>query len=827
LVFGFYLKGDFLRLFLSLLLLLLTFPDALNAAQPSASLLNPDSQASAKTAAQGSDNKISPPEAKSPTFPDLSEVSPRASELMQKAEDTRKIISSSTKILIQKKEIDAVEAHQQKLRDLILIISSSANWDITQLYDANILLRKENKRLQDLVSKFSSELSVLESNQSAWEKRRTYWRDWSVFLKADANKALMESFDAAHKTIQTIIEDLDGAATGLLAIQERASWLLDENIRLNQIVETAFSDQRNNIFKKTENSFFSTDFYARFNTFFWLSLWNNFGDFQDAFDSRSLRLVAIKTLIFFVCVFLVLSLKAIPKVRQERPFLLNHPLALGIFLAEVLPIMFFDQPTGLARDLAWTLLVFSASILISGSLNIRLRASVICFLAALVTVPGLLKMVPLPNPLFRIYWASTTLTGTFLFLRWERQLRSRILPRKWIFTGFMRVGAFVAALATVSQVAGYVNFFETLLITSLRIVFIIAGLSLFLQINSTMMLLLEHSLIANMAFISRYGKELAAKIESIVKITLWGLAFFSLLSVLGLYSSTGQAFQALLQSQMTIGNLTLTPLVILLAVLVLYLSSFISWFLRGVLDSEVFPHLQVDRGAGQSITKLLNYFMILIGILISMGVIGIDLKSFAVMGGALGVGIGFGMQDIVNNFISGLILLFERPIRVGDRIDAGSQIGIVQKIGLRSTIVETLDQAQLIIPNSQLISEKVTNWTHSGTVARLKISVGVAYGSDMDLVFDTLTAAALANPHVLKDPKPVALLKEFGDSSLNLELRVWLADVNKNRIAQSEISREILRRFDEAGIDIPFPQRDVRLRHPEAGRSMEMTPETK
>ena len=265
---------------------------------------------------------------------------------------------------------------------------------------------------------------------------------------------------------------------------------------------------------------------------------------------------------------------------------------------------------------------------------------------------------------------------------------------------------------------------------------------------------------------------------------------------------------------------------ILLAVLVLYLSSFISWIFRGILESEVFPHMQVDRGAGQSVTKLLHYFLILIGVLFSMGVLGIDLKSFAVMGGALGVGIGFGMQDIVNNFISGLILLFERPIRVGDRIDAGEQLGIVKKIGLRSTVVETLDQAELIIPNSKLVSEKVTNWTHSGTVARLKISVGVAYGSDMDIVSDMLIEAALANPHVLKVPKPVALLKDFGDSSLNLELHVWLSDVNKNRFAQNEILREILRRFGEAGIEIPFPQRDVRLQHPEDAHSMETAPQT-
>jgi potassium-dependent mechanosensitive channel len=804
-----------LRLFISLLLLLLTFPDALNAAPSAASLLNPDSQASFKNETKIGNKQKAPPEAQSPAFPDLSEVSPRASELLLKAADTRKIISDTMKILSRKNEIDAFEAHQEKLRNMIIIISSPNNWDATQIYDANIVLMKENKRLQDLVVEISSELADLESNRSEWEKRKIYWRDWSVFLNADANKTLKEAFDAAHETIKKALEDLTGAVTGIFAFQERTSRLLDENIRLVQIVKTAFSDQRSNIFKKTGYSFFSAEFYARFNTFFWLSLWNNFGNFDNSFDSSSLLLVATRILIVFICVFLVLSMRGIPKLRQERPFLLSHPWALGVFLAEIIPIIFFDPPTGLARDLTWTLLVFSASILVWGSMNIRLRAPVICFLAALVAVPGLLKMVPLPDPLFRIYWAGTTVTGMFLFLRWERQLRSRVLQRKWFFSGFMRVGAFVTALATVSQAAGFVNLFEALYITSLRVVFIITALNLFLQINSTSMLLLEHSLIANMAFISRYGKELAAKLESIVKIALWGLAFFSLLPIIGFYSSTRQAFETLFLSKVTIGTLSMSPMLVLMAILVLYLSSFISWIFRGILESEVFPHMQVDRGAGQSVTKLLHYFLILIGVLFSMGVLGIDLKSFAVMGGALGVGIGFGMQDIVNNFISGLILLFERPIRVGDRIDAGSQIGIVKKIGLRSTIVETLDQAELIIPNSKLVSEKVTNWTHSGTIARLKISVGVAYGSDMDLVSDMLIEAALSNPHVLKDPEPVALLKEFGDSSLNLELHVWLSDVNTSRFAQSEISREILRRFDEAGIEIPFPQRDVRLRHPE------------
>jgi small-conductance mechanosensitive channel len=383
------------------------------------------------------------------------------------------------------------------------------------------------------------------------------------------------------------------------------------------------------------------------------------------------------------------------------------------------------------------------------------------------------------------------------------------------------------ALATAAQVAGFISFSESLLFSTLKIAFLVAGVFLFLQINSMVIMLLEHSLIANMAFISRYGKELGARLETILKMAIWGMAFFSLLPVFGFYSSANQAFQMLFLSQVTIGNLSLSPMLVLLAFLVLYLSSFISWILRGVLESEVFPRMQVERGAGQSITKLMHYFLILFGFLIGLSVIGIDLKSFAVMGGALGIGIGFGLQNIVNNFLSGLILLFERPVRVGDRIDAGGQLGIVKKIGLRSTVVETLDQAELIIPNSQLVSEKVTNWTHSGTVARLKIPVGVAYGSDMDLVFDTLIAAALTSPHVLTKPKPLALLLGFGESSLNVELHVWLFDVNETRRAQSEISREILRRFGEAGIEIPFPQQEVRMQYKESAPPVALMPQTK
>jgi potassium efflux system protein len=176
------------------------------------------------------------------------------------------------------------------------------------------------------------------------------------------------------------------------------------------------------------------------------------------------------------------------------------------------------------------------------------------------------------------------------------------------------------------------------------------------------------------------------------------------------------------------------------------------------------------------------------------------------------VGIGFGLQAIVNNFVSGLILLFERPIKVGDMVDVDNQVGEVKELGLRATVVQTFDNAEIVIPNSQLISGSVTNWTLTEKKIRVKVPVGVAYGSDIEKVLKILLACASDNPTVLSTPKPVALFLAFGASSLDFELRVWIADFNDKLTILSELNQEIESEFESAGIEIPFPQSDLHLR---------------
>ena len=186
--------------------------------------------------------------------------------------------------------------------------------------------------------------------------------------------------------------------------------------------------------------------------------------------------------------------------------------------------------------------------------------------------------------------------------------------------------------------------------------------------------------------------------------------------------------------------------------------------------------------------------------------------STAYLASALSVGIGFGLQAIVNNFVSGLILLFERPIKVGDMIDVGTQVGEVKELGLRATTVQTFDNAEVVIPNSQLISSSVTNWTLAEKKVRVRVPVGVAYGSDISQVFKILLDCAEENPIVLSTPKPAALFLAFGASSLDFELRVWIADFSDKLVVLSELNEDIDSEFRLAGIEIPFPQTDLHLR---------------
>jgi small-conductance mechanosensitive channel len=267
------------------------------------------------------------------------------------------------------------------------------------------------------------------------------------------------------------------------------------------------------------------------------------------------------------------------------------------------------------------------------------------------------------------------------------------------------------------------------------------------------------------------------------------------------------------QSLFTLGDSKLTVGLVLTLAVSFTLLFIVSEWIRKFLVNRILHKKQVEIGTRESIGTIVKYVLILAGIFSILQTSGIDLSAFGVLAGAIGVGIGFGLQNITNNFISGLIILFEQPIKVGDRIEVGDVDGDVIRISARSTTILTNDNISIIVPNSKFIDSEVINWSHSERRIRFNFPVGVAYKENPDKIRRILLEVADANPGILKNGPSDVLFDSYGENSLNFILRVWSSVyVDKPRVLKSQLYYEIFRRFAEENVEIPFPQRDLHLK---------------
>ena len=265
-----------------------------------------------------------------------------------------------------------------------------------------------------------------------------------------------------------------------------------------------------------------------------------------------------------------------------------------------------------------------------------------------------------------------------------------------------------------------------------------------------------------------------------------------------------------------VGNITIVPADIIMAVLIFAAIIVITGWGKGWIDRRWLKHITRDRGSRDAVTTVVGYIGFIIAVIVALSIAGINVTGITVVAGALSVGIGFGMQSIANNFVSGIILLFERPIKAGDFVTVGDVEGFVKRISIRSTEIETLDNQDMLVPNSELVSGRVTNWVLHNPYGRLRLKVGVAYGSDIHKVKEILEAVAHEHPEVITDGRatgPKALFMEFGDSALEFELRVRILRIPRRFDVTSELNFAIDKQFREAGIQIPFPQRDLHVIH--------------
>ena len=290
-------------------------------------------------------------------------------------------------------------------------------------------------------------------------------------------------------------------------------------------------------------------------------------------------------------------------------------------------------------------------------------------------------------------------------------------------------------------------------------------------------------------------------VAAVALLASWGLAWIDIEEWLG---AASDGFR--------IGSfhLSITDLVFAVIIFVVLLAA--TRWLQRLLEARVFPQTRLDAGMRNSLKSTVGYVGLTVAVAVAIATAGIDLSNIAIIAGALSIGIGFGLQNIVNNFVSGLILLAERPIKIGDWIVVGEHEGFVRHINVRATEIRTFQQSSVIIPNSELLSSALVNWTHKDAMARVEIPVGVSYDSDVDLVRDTLLEVAASHPEVMRDPGPSVLFMAFGDSSLDFELRCCIPQADRRILVATAMRFEVVRLFRERNIEIPFPQRDLHLR---------------
>lgn len=301
------------------------------------------------------------------------------------------------------------------------------------------------------------------------------------------------------------------------------------------------------------------------------------------------------------------------------------------------------------------------------------------------------------------------------------------------------------------------------------------------------------------------GSDVYPFIQSLLN---WGTFYAVLISLIMYFSEDDW----LTDKGFNIGTTKITLLSVIIAVIILTLGFRISQFVTRFVLQPTLRKYGLDTGIQYTFTRMTHYIIIVIAVLLSMTNIGLDLSALTVFASVVGVGVGFGLQNIASNFISGIILLFERPIKLGDVVEVDGDVVVVEEIKMRATIVKTFDNERIIIPNSQFIENKIVNWSYGDKMVRVVIPIGVAYGSNTYLVRDLLLQAASKEESILNYPAPSVDFLNFGESSLDFRLVVWVDSPDYRLLAKSNLLYKINDLFIEHGIEIPFPQRDLHVR---------------
>jgi potassium efflux system protein len=682
-------------------------------------------------------------------------------------------------------------------------------------------LLDEQNQLTEMVQKLENERSSMEGNLSEWN---------NTLLKASE----MSSLEMVIEQVNSIISELEGFMSSLRSdsefLQERLVQISEGLIFCNTVLGNIKSAQE--LATKQLLSLKQPPLWKAFAQKTDITIISeqrsliedNISDLKDFYMNYSFR-IWLHLLLFLIIIGIIYfsfrNLKdfipemdipqadAIIKILK-RPvssaFLINFPLAFIIY--ETLP--------DTVRLINTLLLLIPVVLILTDIITGPSRRFIYLLLVAALLVQ-IHSLSYSDTMISRVFLIAIIIFGLVILgmILWKKSLRQLVLSSrigKFILV-LIWLSVILFALSLFSAIAGAVLLAEFITYATIKSAAIaLVFYALAVAMNGIIISSLHSPNIRKLNLIKENYEVIYRRSVNLINLASWVLWLIFTLRFFSVWDHIWKGTKIVLTYSLTIGTVEISLGNILAFLLIVWLTLWISRLIRIIIEGEVTPRVKLKRGVPAAISLILRISVITIGFLIAVGAAGVELSKLAILLGAFGVGIGFGLQNIFNNLISGIIIAFERPINEGDIIEISGFWGTVQKVGIRATTIRTFDGAEVVIPNGNLISNELTNWTLTDQQRRVEVLVGVKYGTDPEQVLKILYDVADAHEETLKDPRPLPLFTEFGESSLNFRLLVWIPDANSRMRIQSELSVAINRELKKAGIEIPFPQRDIHFK---------------
>ncbi len=749
------------------------------------------------------------------SVPSLADVVYQAGAMNQRLSVLKSEPEASGNLKVLEERLKQVDSQADRFQERLSLFKDHGLQNYQKLAALKGEVRAGAEAFEEVTKSLKKAIQKLESQRRAWLNEKEQWDKWRPRLGADLTiKSIADADAQATMDIGAALAIFSRKLEPLLSIQQTAGDVDAKMQNVTSQINAIMAKQREDTLRGGMPAMFSIAYLQQL-----IDLANAPAQLvglssppDPAFFRKKGWVVALQAAVFF---FLLAGVRRFrSQLIEDKTFrlLVKRPFSLTLFVTIFTLFSLYGSPPDL-----WWMLIQAAAGLVTARLlvvfiqDIRTIRAIYVLVLVMIGFQASL-ILGLPLAIIRLFILVWSVIGIVYLMWWSRNAlvagKPAALP--WLFR---LISAGLAVIA-VADVIGFGNFAVQAMDSMIRsAAFVIMGWAMIRLVRASFELGAASLPTSGLNVVSRNVDSILRRVILFATTAIVIFIAANLLVAWKIYALPAEALQAFFAFGMTTGAQRITIGHLVTAALILYAAFVLSWTLQALMMEKVLSRRQMDDGARLSIVRLMHYALVLVGFLIALSALGFELKNVTIIGGALGVGIGFGMQAIVSNFVSGLILLFERPIKVGDVIQlSDGQQGRVLHLGLRATTVQTFDRAEIVVPNSDLIANQVTNWTLGDRGMRLAIPVGVAYGSDVETVMCELLAAAMENEKVLKDPKPMVLFLNFGDSSLDFQLRAWIADFGERRIIQSDLIRDIDRRFRSEGIEIPFPQRDLHLR---------------